>query len=351
MSGSWTHMLLGSLWSFLIIGALTAGLVKGVLWLRRRRLEDAEDFDDPHHFALLVASGLLPPLWALSALVHHLEGGHGFIEETCPSFGLFSGAEVALAAAATALLAWHAVWKPVQRVLDDLRGGHNGTEAGGIQRLSPGDPVARQLSALCGRHPALAELADRVVAVTGVETACATRGLVDPRIEVRCGAVEEWDEEELLGALLHEAAHLQARDPLHQTAVFLTRYWNPFGFLLDPDRTAWRYARELNCDAAAVSHGADPLSLASALVAAARPTSPCQHPHSVALDGCDVGPIETRVQILLGYAEQPPRTTKTPGGRWYLLLGAMAGAALLLPHVVDAWPMPFHLLTHWWTLI
>lgn len=347
MSGSWTHMLLGSLWSFLIVGAVTAGLVKATLWWRRRNLEDATGFDDPNVFALLVASGLLPPLWAGSALVHHLEGGHGFIEETCPSFGLFSGAEVALAAGASALLFWYGLWRPLRRIRADLSGDPDGER----QRLDADDPVAIKVAEICRNHPRLAHFADRVVAVTGSEVACATRGLARPHIEVDCEAVEEWADEELVGALLHETAHLRARDPLHQTAIFLTRHWNPFGVLLDDERAAWRYARELKCDADAVHDGADPLSLASALVAAARPTSPCQHPHSVALDGCDVGPIETRVQILLGYAEDPPAPSSTRRDRWYLLLGAMAGAALLLPHVVDAWPMPFHLLTYWWALI
>lgn len=340
------HILLGSLWTYLLISLASVAVAKGWLMWRRRRVETADAFDSPRVFAALVAAGALPILWTGSSLIHSFEDPDawvGMVGIACPHFEVFPGAELWAAILASIALIWRGVVRPARilgtSMLEERRRG--------ASRLSEDDPLAQKLRRLCQQHEALEEVADRIVPVTGIDTACRTRGWLSPRIEVRCEAIAEWDESELVGALLHEVSHRHSLDPFRQTLVFLARHWNPFGWVLESERGAWRYARELNCDARAVARGADPLSLASALVSAARPAEPCHHLHSVGLDGCGADAIETRVQILMGYSEKPPAQLPSAGSAGWMLLSGPVLAAALLPHLIDGLPLPVHSIWLW----
>jgi Zn-dependent protease with chaperone function len=201
--------------------------------------------------------------------------------------------------------------------------------------LAASDPVALRLRQVCARHPRLRSLRQRIVAVAGDSHPLCTRGLLRPVIEVDRRLIEQLDDGGLTAALLHEAAHHGALDPLRYLVASASLTINPCGFLLRGELRRWRAAREAVCDEWAVQRAADPLALADALVAAARLHRPLRG-FAVGLGGSEHRLLRLRVHLLLDYASRPPgRPSAAP--LWMALAAALSVTAL--PHVMGAWPL------------
>lgn len=268
-------------------------------------------------YALLVGPVLGPLAWFASAAIHHAEPG--MATSACLRANL---AEICLEPIAFLGVVLFAV-------------------AAGAVRLAP-----RILPAFA-RAPEVddGELSDRLAglglpaAILGriamVEgTALRTVGLWRPVIELGRESARELDDEALAAALRHEAAHVEAHDPLRYVLAMICRALNPLGRLLEPELIRWRATREQACDREAVHHGASPLALAAAIVINAR--SSAVTPAPAALSGV-AAQVQGRVALLLGYLDSPPPCSCSLAGR---RLALVATAMLLVaPHVADAWPL------------
>ena len=99
-------------------------------------------------------------------------------------------------------------------------------------------------------------------------------------------------------------------------------------WLLGPLAGRWLAAREAHCDRHAVIRGADPLSLADALLTAARPT----RLETVALGASDTSVLKLRVNLLLAFADRRP-VACCGHGRWAVSsVGLMLVFVSCLPH-------------------
>ena len=142
-------------------------------------------------------------------------------------------------------------------------------------------------------------------------------------------------DEALASALGHENEHVRALDPLRYFVLKLALAVNPFGkFLLAPHAARWKVAREAHCDREAVIHGATPLSLAEAIVRAARPGQ-----ESVALGTGDMNVVKFRVRLLLAFAERSPMRCCNEGRSAIHIALALVFLALLLPHRAGTEPL------------
>jgi beta-lactamase regulating signal transducer with metallopeptidase domain len=81
---------------------------------------------------------------------------------------------------------------------------------------------------------------------------------------------------------------------------------NPAAFLLGDELARWRAGRETVCDEAAVHRGADPCSLAEALIAVARPPEARGRAAHLSRGG-GIELLRVRVTLLMDYATAPPR--------------------------------------------
>lgn len=268
-------------------------------------------------YALLVAPVLSPLVWFGSAAVHHAEPG--MATGACLRANL---AEICLEPIAFLAVVLVAV-------------------AVGALRLAP-----RILPAFA-RAPEIDddELSDRLaglglpaaifrrIAVVEDE-AIRTVGLWRPVIELGRQSAQDLDDEALAAAVRHEAAHVQAYDPLRYVVAMICSALNPLGQLLEPELIRWRAAREQACDREAVHHGASPLALAAAIVINAR--SSAVTPAPAALSGV-AAQVQGRVALLLGYVESPPPCSCSRAGRHLALVAA--AMLLVAPHAADAWPL------------
>lgn len=129
---------------------------------------------------------------------------------------------------------------------------------------------------------------------------CMVCGVFRPYVVVSTYALESLDEEGLHAALLHELAHIHARDTLWSAVVTFASECAPFR--AEKVIELHRMAQELLADRAVARHalGKD---LAAALVQFARRTldTPLTQPLVRA------GGLERRVRLLLGIAEPQPR--------------------------------------------
>src|SRR5690606_1231440 len=108
--------------------------------------------------------------------------------------------------------------------------------------------ATERVARACLKHPALAPLLARVrVVAEGVAPLC-TRGWLAPYVEVEARLVLSLEEEELTAALLHEAEHLRARDPLLQLFAQVALSLNPLGRWLAPEYARYHLTREALCD-------------------------------------------------------------------------------------------------------
>jgi beta-lactamase regulating signal transducer with metallopeptidase domain len=183
----------------------------------------------------------------------------------------------------------------------------------------------RKLDAACADLTALRTLRPRIRLVEG--SVIRTVGLLRPHIEVGIAVACRLDASALAGALLHEQEHARGLDPLRFVVANACQTLNPTAFLLSGEVRNWRSGREAVCDEAAVHRGADPLALAEALVAAARPAEAAPAAH---LGGGALSLLRGRIALLFSYATTPPRCHC---GRTSSKLAAAALVTLgLLPH-------------------
>lgn len=332
------HHLLAAAWSFALVAGLFTLVAK--LWLGRRlaKVTHPAQFDSPGVFIALVLPGLLPLVWLASGLLHLEESGA--LTEACCSMLALSHAswqEWVFGAGATALVGvqmtslWRR-WSP-------SHGAHATTSIPAAQA---------RVRQICLGHPKLAELADRVRVVDCGAHVCAAVGLTDQRIEIAASLVERLDDDALEAALLHELAHVSVWDPARNFALLLSQVINPFSWLLARESSAWRFAREVVCDSYAVEMGAEPVSVADALLTAAKAVSnttqgACRQVAGAFLCGSAVDALTARVNLLLNTRSDEhvfhDSRKKVPAiGSAFLAMG------LILPHVLGAQVISFHCL-------
>ena len=274
-------------------------------------------------YLLLTAPVTLPTTLLLSSLAHHAEARRAVLtclfdhlaDTSCGEPTALAGG-IALALAATlarrALLATRAVGRS----------------------LSALDTSAEQrLFRACASQGALRQLRSAPRLIKGVDIR--TVGLLHPSVEVGALLVHQLDRDTLMGALLHEEAHVQGYDPLRFTVLSMLQNINPMSSLIEDDVVRWRRGREAVCDDVAVRSGADPLCLAEALVYAARPEAPmCA---AAGLAGSDMDALRMRVNLLMSYNHTQLRSDRIG----WVAGGAILAAALCvaLPHVVGAGAM------------
>lgn len=301
---------------------------KLLLILRRRRLLEPAHFGSTLMYLLLVSMVLAPAGWFASAVAHLAEPdrttlacalGHVERDVGRNALALIMVGMLAIAAAV------------IRRAGRDERKKVTG------RRVGSAHPQVLRLKQLCQNTATLGNIRDRIWAVGGSDTQICTVGYLRPRIEINVEFMEQLDDRALVGALLHEAEHLRTYDPLRYLVAAVCLGLNPAAFLLRPEIMRWRQARELLCDRFAVRAGADPLSLAEALVVAARPRPEVMRPFAAQLGCGSVSWLQYRINRLFGYASRPP--TPDQQGLPSPLLITIALVPLVIPHIVDAWPL------------
>lgn len=319
---------LGVLILYVIVVPAITLVGKLLLIVRRHRLEEPSRFGSTLMYLLLVSMVMGPASWFVSAVAHLSEPdrttiacalGHVDRELGRNALALIIGGIVAIASAV------------LRRAGRDERAKVAGN------RLSVADPQALRLRRLCQENVHLAPLVDRIHAVSGSSTRICTLGYLRPRIEVSVELMAQLDDRALTGAMLHEAEHLRTYDPLRYLLAAVCLGLNPAAFLLRPEIARWRQARELICDRFAVRAGADPLSLAEALVVAARPRPEPVLPFAAQLGCGSVSWLQYRINLLFGYATRPPGQEKRELPSFLLIVLALV--PVVLPHIVDAWPL------------
>jgi Zn-dependent protease with chaperone function len=304
-----------------VVPAVTLA-AKALLVLRRRHATDIPSFGSSGTILLIAGPALGAAVWFVSAGLHQFEPGRAVA--TCLAEHLGEeGCEGALVFAMLVALLTASVF--TRRLARER-------QAAPGRRLAAGDARVERLRAHCARHPALRARANQMVLVEGATDPLRTRGLWRPVVEVDAALLDRLDAQALDAALLHEAAHAAARDPLRQLVASASLALNSLASLLRPELTRWRIAREAACDREAVRLGADPLALAQALVTVARPSATAPPVFASTLIGGELSALQTRVQLLLDYARRgPPSARHAP---------PMLGLGLLLlsmsPHALGS---------------
>lgn len=311
----------------IVVPAITL-VGKGILIVRRRRLLEPAHFGSTWMYLLLVSLVLGPASWFVSAVAHLSEPDRSTL--AC-ALGHIER-DVGRNALALLMVAMVAIAVAVMR-----RAGRDERKKVTGASVSDLHPQALRLQELRHSTAYLANIRGQIRAVSGSDTQICTVGILRPRIEVNIEFMEQLDDGALVGALLHEAEHLRTYDPLRYLVAAVCLGLNPAAFLLRPEITRWRQARELLCDRFAVRAGADPLSLAEALVVAARPRPDAMRPFAAHLGCGSVSWLQYRINRLFGYATRPP--TPDAQGVSYPLLLVIALVPLISPHIVDAWPL------------
>ncbi len=316
------HNVLGAMWSFALMSALLTVMARW--WLRRRldRLRHPAEFDASAVYLALVVPGLMPAIWLASGLVHlELHGAAGLDHDPLVALLgarwhyllLASGALVVVGAQLVSL--WRR-WRPSGHA-------HTPNSVGA---------ASRRVDRMCREHSELAALAERVRVVDCGRHICATVGLLGQRVEIAASLVERLDDDALEAALLHEAAHFSLHDPTRSFLLLVSQIVNPFSWLMSTEVGAWRFAREVVCDAHAVACGAQPWSVAEAIVTAARAAVGARAAACAQLCGARTDAVTARINLLLS-KERPEHRCTNPA-RVNLLGAAVIAATLLLPHLL-----------------
>lgn len=326
------HHLLAAAWSFaLVAGILT---LASKLWLRRRLdgLTHPAQFDSPAVYIALVVPGLLPVVWLVSGLLHLEESG-ALMEACCSVLALseaswqqwvFGAGALALAAIQGFSL-WKR-WRPTHRT-------HQATSL---------EEASERVGRVCETHPELRSFAERVRVVDCGAHVCATVGLFNQRIEIAASLVERLDDPALEAALLHEVAHFSLHDPARGFLLLLSQIINPFSWALSKEASAWRFAREIVCDGHAVEYGARPVSVADAIVTAAKAASGTARGACAHLCGTQMDALSARVNLLL--AETKPEHHCTSSVKVPAIGSVVLALGLVLPHLLGARVISFHCL-------
>jgi len=310
---------IGSLAVVVLLLPAAAIFAKAVLWMLRHVSTAGVLHGLGTRALVLVASSAVPLVWLISAGVHQAETGRSALACVFPHPGADECAEsalfalilvtfVAITVVPMVLREWLAVRRARQRI--DLR-------------------LTARLEVLIDRTPALLALKRRTIGITGSGTAIATHGLLRPVVIVDAGLAVSLDDIALTAALCHELEHVAGRDPFRYFLVSLALALNPFGkWLLASELGRWIVSREVHCDRAAVLAGADPAALAHALVVAARPGPTL----SANLGPSETASLKLRVDLLLAYAERPPKLCCGKNGSRLGMVVVLAVTAAILPH-------------------
>ncbi|MFB6374670.1 MAG: hypothetical protein ABEN55_16475, partial [Bradymonadaceae bacterium] len=171
------------------------------------------------------------------------------------------------------------------------------------------------------------------------EAICAVRGWLRPSVEIAECLVDQFEDEALEAALLHEVAHISHNDPVRLLAEATVRIFNPLSYWLGSEFRGWRLAREIQSDRAAVDAGTNPVYLADALVTAARSRSEAS-PATAHLCGTESAEFEVRVGLLLnGNSSSDHR----PSRIGVIPLGLFLMVAATIPHLVGGSLLQLHL--------
>jgi Zn-dependent protease with chaperone function len=310
--------LLGTAFVMLVVLPACALVAKAMLWM----LESAEARGPLHglrlRYLVLTGSSLLPLAWLLSAALHQAETGRSVV--TC----LFDHEAAALCfepglftAALTALVVWASI-----RELRHARGVPLASSAAAAE-------LEQRVMRIVSTRRELEPLMKRVDVTDEPHHAIGVQGLLAPRVVLGLAYAQGASDDELAGALGHEAEHVRARDPLRYLVLSLALAVNPFGrHWLQPHATSWLAAREVHCDREAVIRGAGPLALAQALIRAARPGS---WP-AAALGARSASLLKLRVEMLLAFEERAPTRCCHREPSSILIVAALFIAAATLPH-------------------
>lgn len=310
--------LLGTAFVVLAVLPACALLAKGLLWL----LERSEARGPLHglrlRFLVLTGSSLLPLSWLLSAALHQAESGRSVVSclfdheaaASCFEPGLFTGLLVAV-------IAWVSY--------KEHRDAHRVVLARGASALA----LRQRLERIVAARAELRALFGRIDVSDERGHAIGVQGLLAPRVVVGTTFAQGASDEELAGALGHEAEHVRAHDPLRYLVLSLALAVNPIGRRwLQPHAAGWLAAREAHCDREAVIRGAGPLPLAQALIRAARPESWL----SAALGARSASLLKLRVEMLMAFEERTPTRCCHREPSSILIVAALFIAAVLLPH-------------------
>lgn len=269
-------------------------------------------------YTLLIGSSAVPLGWFMSAGLHQAESGRSALScllehekaAICLEPGFF-----ALLLAASLGCAWYVV----RRRTGEVRSASSSIAL----------EVVHRVDSIIDSSDSLALLRDRFVVTEDEGFTLGTRGFVRPRVYVGVRFADALTDSMLASALAHELEHVRAFDPLRYLFLELALSVNPLGsVLLMPSVARWRAARETHCDREAVIHGAEPLSLADAIVRAARPVARETAP----LGGNDVGVLKLRVHLLLAFADDAPARCCEPRRSAMLTPIMLLLVVLLLPH-------------------
>lgn len=294
---------------------LAALVTRGLLEVAERGFPGAQAFGFDSRYVLLVSSSLVPLLWFASAGFHESELGSQF------ALSCLTGHEKAPYCFEPALFA--ALLMTVSFGIAMIRR----TRTARPLRAGDARELEARVAALVAQHDGIRGIIGRVIVSDEAALSIETHGLLRPTVYLGRSFADRMSDEMLLGALSHEFAHVRRYDPLRFGLLRLALDLNPVGrLLLETSASRWLLEQESHCDREAVADGASPLSLAEAILAAARPT------RGVALGTPDTAVLRFRVARLLGFSERLPR------GRREIGRAALPAALLLfflavgLPH-------------------
>lgn len=306
--------LVGAAFVMLLVLPSFALLAKGLLVALERRTPMG------HlgiRYLLMTGSSILPLAWFLSAGLHQVESSELVLAclldhhtaELCfePGFFVFTLAFVVALFGLRALPPSHQQRPP---------------------SASDEREIATRIERILELGPVLDALRGRIDVSADPDLTIETYGFRTPRIRLGLNFASKLSDTMLVAALAHENEHARALDPLRYLLLKVAVAMNPFGgFLIDPHAARWHIARETQCDREAVIGGAAPLSLAEAILQAARPCT-----HAVALGTSNMDVLRLRTGMLMAFAEHKPiRLGRVPSSA--VFLGAMLLlVTLLLPH-------------------
>lgn len=310
--------LLGTAFVMLAVLPAAAVLAKGALWAMERSRDGGALQRLKLRYLVLVGSTALPLAWLLSAGVHQVEEAQSAIACLLEHDAAADCFEPGFFAAALALVVLGLSFKSLRAA----SGAH-------VSRSPRARGLERRIARIVDGHPSVRALESRVRVTEEHGFALATQGVVRPRVIVGLSYAAGLEDDALAGALGHEAEHVRAHDPLRYLVLSASLAVNPFGrWLLDPHARRWLAARETHCDREAVMHGAAPLSLAAAIVQAARPT----RSEVVALGAPDTSVLRLRIGLLFAFAEKRPAHRRRRGPSAVAIALALVAVALVLPH-------------------
>lgn len=303
-----------------VLGVLPAMALaaKVVLW-GIDRLEGSGRIHQPDlPYLVVVASSLLPIGWFLSAALYQVESGKSALAcllahdatGLCVEPGIF--AALLTVVVAVPVLRIVLVHREVPRSFSD-----------------DANLLGLRIERLLSSRPSVSDLRGRIVVTDVPGFALGTRGLWRPNIYLGAAFAQGLSDEMLVSALGHEREHIRGLDPLRYLVLKIALAVNPFGrILLGKHAGRWQVVREAHCDREAVFDGASPLSLADAIVRAARPS----RREVVALGARDTAALEFRVRRLLELAGQAPVSCCGRHTSVLPLALALLLIAVFLPH-------------------